>query len=108
MENILPDQPHKSLQASKNFDLAISGAELRARHKGARLANLYVIMSKDGSTCLMNPGLNTPWASTNKKLAEWHCKQQGGGGVLSWTDAVEAVIKHPKNQPGNMAPPPEV
>lgn len=41
----------------------------------------YVILLKDkhGSlTLLADPGLNQPWHSTNKKLADFHASQCGG------------------------------
>lgn len=65
---------------------------------------LYVVMKEDKSSCCMDPGRGQPWASPNKKLAEFHCKEiakQTGTRpfVCTWAEAVQMVISHPKNLP---------
>ena len=62
-----------------------------------RPRNLYVVMDKDKSTVLMDPGLDRPWASPSRKLAELHAKENNGI-VASLDEAVAAIIEHPKNR----------
>jgi hypothetical protein len=65
---------------------------------------LYVIMTGDGSTLVQDPGLDRPWASPNRALAEFHAKevQKATGrkcGAMPLDEAMALIIKHPKNQP---------
>jgi len=87
-----------------NFDSGGS-RELGALH-GKLKRDIYVILSKDGSTVLQDPGLNRPWSSPNKKLAEHHAKQRGLGEVaVDLETAIRAVARHPKNLPPGAPPP---
>lgn len=60
---------------------------------------LWVVLSADKSTVLVDPGLgNKPFSTTNKKRAEQVAKESGGFAV-PYKEAMDAVLKHPKNQP---------
>jgi glyoxylase-like metal-dependent hydrolase (beta-lactamase superfamily II) len=71
---------------------------------GKRKRDVYVLLSEDGSTLVVDPGLNRPWSSPNKLYAEHQAKQisKESGRTCYATDletAIHSVIKHPKNQP---------
>ena len=85
-----------------NFDSGGS-RELGALH-GKLKRDIYVILSKDGSTVLKDPGMSRPWSSPNKKLAEHHAKEMGGIAVDLET-AMRAVMRHQKNLPPGAPPP---
>lgn len=95
-----PLQPPAPLPPSNNSDF------LGQLH-GKRKKDIYVILSRDGSTVLKDPGLDRPWSSPNKKLAEHHAKQMGGVAVDLIT-AIESITRHSKNLPPSMqqSPPP--
>jgi len=78
--------------------------QLRHFH-GASASTIYVVLSKDGSTVLKDPGMKRPWSSKNKKLAEHHAKLNGGVAIDLMT-ACQALIRHPKNLPPGKLPPP--
>lgn len=67
-------------------------------------ATLWVIMDKDGSTVVKDPGLGQPWASTNKRIAEKYARDIGGGAtVVDFDTALRRVLTHPKNQPPKLS-----
>ena len=75
-------------------------SDLRINVGGKRPEDIYVIISKDGSTLVRDPGLGRPWHSLNKKLAEDQAKAIGRGCVaVDLVTAIASVIKHPKNLP---------
>lgn len=78
--------------------------ELNLLH-GKRSGDIYVILSKDGSTVVQDPGLGRPWSTRNKKLADHHAKQIGGVAVDLIT-ATNSVVRHQKNLPPGALPPP--
>ena len=65
---------------------------------GKKKSEIYVVLSKDGSTVMKDPGMERPWSSHNKKIAEMHAKENGGYATDLIT-AMHAIMKHPKNQP---------
>ena len=68
---------------------------------GQRAENIYVILSEDGSTLVKDPGLNRPWSSPNKKIAEHIAKGiKGKCTVVTLDVAIKSVVSHPKNLPG--------
>lgn len=78
--------------------------ELNLLH-GKRSGDIYVILSKDGSTVVKDPGMNRPWSSRNKKFAD-HMAKKVGGVAVDLITATQALIKHPKNLPPGALPPP--
>lgn len=77
--------------------------ELRINMGGKRPEDIFVIISKDGSTIVKDPGLDRPWHSTNRKLAEHHAKSIGRGcTVVDLPTALQSVLKHQKNLPPGM------
>lgn len=65
-------------------------------HKFTR--NTYVILMKDGRgklTLLADPGMNRPWSSKNKRLADFHASQCDGE-ARTFDEAWRLLIKeHP-------------
>ena len=84
----------------------LPGDSLREFH-GAKGTEIYVVLSKDGSTVLKDPGMDRPWSSKNKKIAEHHAKQNNGYAVDLIT-AMKAVSSKTINLPPSMqqSPPP--
>jgi hypothetical protein len=75
-------------------------AALRMLHGGAKPETIFVILSRDGSTVVKDPGLGRPWSSRNRKLAEDHAKRIGHGAtVCDLLTAANHVLRHPKNLP---------
>lgn len=76
---------------------------------GKRRRDIYVLISKDGSTLLKDPGLERPWSSPNRKYAEdtarIHNKAHPEAQVVAvdLETAVMSVIKHPKNLPNGQS-----
>lgn len=68
---------------------------------------IYVILSKDGSTVRKDPGLDRPWSTVNRKYAEEVAKKCDGVAVDLIT-ACNAIVRHPKNLPKNVPPPPNL
>lgn len=69
-----------------------------------RLTDIYVLLSEDGSTVYIDPGLNRPWSSPNKQLAEYHAAQLSKTlpckvYAMDYITAINSVINHPKNRP---------
>jgi len=76
--------------------------ELRINTGGRRAEDIFVIISKDGSTVVRDPGLSRPWHSPHKKLAEEHARNIGRGcRVVDLATAIKTVLMHPKNLPKN-------
>ena len=69
-----------------------------ARFHGTNPRNIFVIMDKELSTVLQDPGLDRPWSNTNRKIAEHHARQVGGV-VVPYDEAIRRVITHHKNLP---------
>lgn len=72
-------------------------------------ADIYVILSGDGSTIVKDPGLNRPWSSTNRKLADHIAalitKQTGSPcHAVTLDTAIPSILRHPKNQPNYKGP----
>lgn len=65
---------------------------------GKKKRDIYVVLSKDGSTVLQDPGTGRPWSSWNKKLADHHAKENHGIAVDLVT-ATNSVVRHQKNLP---------
>lgn len=86
-----------------NQPLTFSLSDSLAWLHGKKKRDIYVIISADGSTVMQDPGLNRPWSSPNKKLAEHHAaittKQGYPCRAVNMELAVRTVIAHPKNQP---------
>lgn len=61
---------------------------------------LWVVMDKDRSTVLKDPGLNRPWSNLSRKRAEAVAKEVGGVAELL-TEAIKYVMQNPRNWPGN-------
>lgn len=78
--------------------MSIDSNTLGALH-GKKPSDIYVILSADKSTVLRDPGMDRPWSSPNRKLAEFHAKKYNGI-VANIPDAIQCIIHHPKNQPG--------
>lgn len=70
---------------------------------GKRSRDMYVLLSEDGSTLVVDPGLQRPWSSPNKKIAEHHASNMRRQGIkchaVDLETALASVLKHPKNQP---------
>lgn len=68
-----------------------------------RISDIFVLLSADGSTLVIDPGLNRPWSSPNRRLAEAHAKNLTKQGLfcsaVDSTTALASVLRHPKNQP---------
>lgn len=77
--------------------------DLAALH-GKKKSEIYVVLSKDGSTVLQDPGLDRPWSTPNKKYAEHHARLNNGVAVDLLT-AIASVIQHEKNVPPGTTPP---
>jgi hypothetical protein len=74
--------------------------DLRILRGGVKAENIYVLISKDGSTVVRDPGLGRPWSTTNRKLAEDHAKRIGRDCVVTdLVTAIKSVTQHPKNLP---------
>lgn len=75
---------------------------------GKRPEDIFVIISKDGSTIVKDPGLVRPWSSPFKNLAEEHAKiikSQGFDCVVTdLKTAIKSVLNHPKNLPPGLPP----
>lgn len=79
--------------------------ELRINAGGKRPEDIFVIISKDGSTVIKDPGLGRPWSSPNRKLAEHHAKSIGRGcTVVDLATAIKSVLHHQKNLPPGLPP----
>lgn len=77
--------------------------ELRINMGGKRPEDIFVIINKDGSTIVKDPGLDRPWHSMNRKYAEHHAKQIGHGcTVVDLPTALKSVMQHPKNLPKHL------
>lgn len=63
---------------------------------------VFVILSKDGSTVVRDPGLNRPYSGTNKKIVEHIAKGIPGTVVVTLAEAIKSVTYHPKNLPKNL------
>ena len=65
-----------------------------------RLARtVYVVLMKDDAgnpTLLVDPGLDRPWSSKNKRLADFHAKQCNGE-ARTWQEAFDILKKHTPN-----------
>lgn len=56
--------------------------------------DIYVIMSKDETTILKNPGLGRPWSSKVFKMAEHVAKQVGNGAhVVTLEYAIKKLMQ---------------
>lgn len=78
-------------------------SDLRINMGGKRPEDIFVIISKDGSTLVKDPGLDRPWHSLHKGLAEEHAKRIGRGCVaVDLPTAIKSVTRHPKNLPKNL------
>lgn len=71
---------------------------------GKRPEDIFVIISADGSTLVKDPGMERPWSSPNKKLADYHAKnisaESGNKCVaVDLKTALKAILHHPKNLP---------
>lgn len=79
---------------------------------GKLASDIYVLISKDGSTLVKDPGLDRPWSSTNKKVAEHMASElRRKDGVICYAitlaDALPKVLYHPKNLPKGSGPLPD-
>ncbi len=81
------------------------GDSLASLH-GKKKKDIYVVLSKDGSTVLQDPAMNRPWSSPIKKLAEHHAKLNNGVAVDLIT-ATNSVVRHQKNLPPGSGPAPK-
>ncbi len=75
---------------------------LESYHRGHK--RLYVIVSNDGSTLVKDPGMDRPWATNNKSIADFHCKEiqkatRKKCAVYLLEEALPLILRHPKNQP---------
>jgi hypothetical protein len=80
------------------LDNSASGPDKLSMLHGKKRKDIYVVLSKDGSTVLQDPALGRPWSSPIKKLAELHARENHGVAVDLVT-ATNAVVRHPKNLP---------
>lgn len=75
---------------------------------GKRPEDIYVLISKDGSTIVKDPGLERPWSNPNKKLAEDHAKVITSQGypcvAVDLKTAIKSVLHHAKNFPPGLPP----
>lgn len=78
---------------------------LAALH-GKKKKDIYVVMSKDGSTVMKDPAMDRPWSSPIKKLAEHHAKLNNGVAVDLVT-ATNSIVRHQKNLPPGGKPAPK-
>ena len=56
---------------------------------------VYVIIMKDSNgrlTLLADPGLNQPWSSKNKRLADFHARECDGE-ARTWKEAFALLLK---------------
>lgn len=83
-----------------NQPLSFSPDDL-ARLHGKRPSAIFVIMSPDLSTVVMDPGMGRPWSSPNRAIAENFAKTHPVKGckVATLDEAIKLVIRHPKNLP---------
>lgn len=62
----------------------------------ARLSkSIFVILMKDSNgrlTLLADPGMNRPWSSKNKRLADFHAKACDGE-ARTWSEAFSLLLK---------------
>lgn len=62
----------------------------------ARLSkSIYVVLMKDSAgnlTLLADPGMNRPWSSKNKRLADFHAKECDGE-ARPWGEAFSLLLK---------------
>ena len=68
-----------------------------------RLASIYVLLSSDGSTLVVDPGMGRPWSSPNKRFADDTAKNLTRQGhpcaAIDIETALVSILRHPKNQP---------
>lgn len=65
------------------------------QHITALSQRIYVILMKDEKgrlTLLADPGMNQPWSSKNKRLADFHAKQCDGE-ARTWAEAFRLLAK---------------
>lgn len=57
--------------------------------------SIYVVLMKDtvgNLTLLADPGMNRPWSSKNKRLADFHAKECNGE-ARPWGEAFSLLLK---------------
>jgi hypothetical protein len=71
---------------------------------GLKQRDIWVLLSKDRSTIICDPGTRRPWFAkgpTARKVADHMAKQVGRGVIAAELNGslINFIIKHPKNQP---------
>ena len=73
----------------------MSSIPFNAQHIHSLSQRIYVILMKDAQgnlTLLADPGMNQPWSSKNKRLADFHAKQCDGE-ARTWGEAFALLAK---------------
>ena len=60
-----------------------------------RGSSLYVVVNKDGTSCLKDPGLNRPFSTANRKYAQLVASEAGNGAsVLTLNEALNLITRN--------------
>lgn len=73
----------------------MSNIPFNEQHIASLSSRIYVILLKDAQgrlTLLADPGMNQPWSSKNKRLADFHAHQCDGE-ARTWAEAFALLVK---------------